>query len=220
MTAWRHAETRDLYTPIALRLIDDFTAGAPIAKLGTALERQDGARWVETGVMPVRTLSGLLAYPGLGRAPNPAAAPTHRYRVRLTDDEQRLVYLPAYRFTIDGLEFDVAPWNDGQPPMVSLDRPEEVFLWPASNYPFPRAISVLRGRAIAAGGAPLRDVRITTGIDSVLSDARGAFSLPVRLTSLAPSVMITAEHARSGLAVSVNVPLPSGLANAIELQLV
>jgi hypothetical protein len=221
MTAWRRlAGARVLYAPIALRLIDDFSGAAPFGPVGAALDVQDGARWVPTGIEAVRTASGIVAYPGLGRVQNVAAAPIVRYRVRLTDDEERIVYRPAYRFSLDGLEFDVSPWNDTQPPAAAPDRPEAVFLWPGTNYPFARAIPVLRGRTIDGGGAPLADARIATGTDRVLSDERGAFSLPVRLTAPAPSIMVVAEHARTGVSTSATVPLPAGLASAIELQLV
>jgi hypothetical protein len=221
MTAWRRlAGARVLYAPIALRLVDDFSGAAPIAPIGAALDVQNGTRWVPTGIEAVRTASGIIAYPGLGRVQNPATAPTVRYRVRLTDDEERLVYRPAYRFSLDGLESVVSPWNDTQPPAAAPDHPETVFLWPGANYPFARAIPVLRGRTIDGGGMPLADARIATGTDRVLSDERGAFSLPVRLTAPAASIIVVAEHVRTGVSASATVPLPTGLATAIELQLV
>jgi hypothetical protein len=209
-----------LYAPIALRLVDDFSGTGPFSRIGTALERQDGTRWIPTNIAPVRTLSGIIAYPGLGRAMDPMLAPVERYRVRLTDEEELLYYRPAYRYTLDGLEFDVAPWNDTHAPSATPDRSEAVFLWPGANYPFPSAMPVLRGRTFDAGGTPLADARIAAGTDHVLSDERGAFSLPVRLTAPASSIMVVAEHARSGASASVSVPLPAGLARAIELQLV
>lgn len=221
MTAWRRlARAHVLYAPIALRLIDDFSGAAPFGPVGATLDVQDGTRWVPTGIEAVRTPSGIVGYPGLGRVQNVATAPTVRYRVRLTDDEEHIVYRPAYRFSLDGLEFDVSPWNDTQPPAILPDRPEAVFLWPGTNYPFARAIAVLRGRTIDSGGAPLADARIATGTDRVLSDERGAFSLPVRLTAPATSIMVVAEHARTGVSASATMPLPAGLASAIELQLV
>jgi len=53
-------------------------------RLEATLERRDGARWVDTGIAPIRTPSSVLAYPGLGHVQNPALAATERYRVRLT----------------------------------------------------------------------------------------------------------------------------------------
>jgi len=221
MTAWRRlAGARVLYAPIALRLIDDFSGAAPFRPLGAALDVMDGARWAPTGIKAIRTVSGIIAYPGLGRVQNVAAAPTVRHRVRLTDDDECMLYRPAYRFSLDGLEFDVSPWNDTQPPAILPGGPEAVFLWPGTNYPFARAIAVLRGRTIDGGGAPLADARISSGTDRVLSDERGAFSLPVRLTAPAASITVLAEHARTGVSASATVPLPAGLASAIELQLV
>jgi hypothetical protein len=221
MTVWRRLPgARVLHAPIALRLVDDFAGTAPFGRVGAALDVEDGARWVPTDIEAVRTISGIIAYPGLGRAQNPATAPAVRYRVRLTDDEERLIYRPAYRYTLDGLEFDVSPWNDTQPPAVSPAQPETVFLWPGANYPFARAILILHGRTIDGGGAPLADARVAAGIDHVLSDERGVFSLPIRLTAPAASIMVLADHARTGVSASANVPLPTGLASAIELQLV
>lgn len=209
-----------MYVPIALRLVDDFTGSAPFATIGAALDLQDGADWAATGIEAVCAASGIIAYPGLGRVKDPATAPTLRYRVRLTDDNGRLIYRPAYRFSLDGLEFDVSPWNDSQPPAAVPDQPETVFLWPGTKYPFAREIPVLRGRTIDGGGSPLADARVETGTERVLSDERGAFSLPIRLTAPAASIMVVAEHVRTGLSASANIPLPAGLANAIELQLV
>ena len=220
MNGWRRLSgARLLFAPIALRLVDDFTGAAPLASLGAVLERQDAARWIAVDREAVRTMAGIIAYPGLGRTLYPLASPVEHYRVRLTDNDDRLYYRPAYRFTLDGLEFDVPPWNDTQPPASVLASPEVVFLWPAANYPFPRAVPVLHGRTIDAGGGPLVDARIATATDQVLSDERGTFSLPIRLTAPAPSIMVIAEHARSAVSVSVPVPLPAGLASALELQL-
>ena len=221
MTIWRRlAQVQVLPAPIAIRPIDDFNSSAPIGRIDVALDRQDGARWVPTDVKATRTSSGVIAYPGLGKVGDPVAAPVERYRVRLIDPDERLVYQPAYQFTLDGLEFDVSPWNDTVPPAVTPDRPETVFLWPGTNYPFPHSVAVLRGRTFDAGGAPLPDARIATGLDHVLSDERGAFGLPVRLTAPAPSIMVIAEHARTGVSASTLVALPAGLAIGIELQLV
>jgi hypothetical protein len=220
-TAWRLLPgARLLYAPIALRLIDDFSGAAPIERVGAALDRQDGTRWVPTDISAVRTASGVVAYPGLCKTANPASAPVERYRVRLTDENDSQYYRAAYRYALDGLEFDVAPWNDTHAPASSPDQPEGVFLWPGANYPFPSAVPVLRGRTIDAAGAALADARIATSTDRVLSDERGAFGLPVRLTTAAASILVVAEHARTGVSVSVTVPLPAGLASAIELQLV
>jgi hypothetical protein len=228
MTIWRRlAQVQVLPAPIAIRPIDDFNGSASIGHIDVALDRQDGARWVPMNVQAIRTASGLIAYPGLGKVGDPATAPIERYRVRLVDPDEHRVYQPAYRYTLDGLEFDVSPWNDSVPPAVVPDRPETVFLYPGTNYPFPHSVAVLRGRTIDAGGAPLADARIATGLDHVLSDERGAFSLPIRLPirlarplPVNPFVIVIAEHARTGVGATVLIALPAGLAVGIELQLV
>jgi hypothetical protein len=217
---WRIVESRTVHTPIALRAIDDHTGGAPLAPVSFVLDWQDGARWVATRIVPVGTPSGITAWPGLGRVQDPPATPTRRYRVRFDDPNDLRIYRPAYAFMLDGLEFDVEPWNDTIPPATSLAAPERVFLWPGVAYPFPRSIPLLRGRTIDGGGAPLADARVTGGNDHVLSDAGGAFCLPIRLTTPAASILVTAEHSRSGTSGDVTVALPGGLGASVDIQLV
>jgi hypothetical protein len=220
MTWQRIPESQILHTPIAVRAIDDLTGGAPLAPVSFALDWQDGPRWVATGIDPVRTPSGITAWPGLGRVQDPVATPARRYRVRFADQDDLRIYRPAYAFLLDGLEFDVDPWNDAIPPTTSLGAPERVFLWPGVAYPFPRTLPLLRGRTIDGGGAPLADARITGANDHVLSDATGNFCLPIRLTNAAASILVTAEHQRSGVSGAITVALPRGLGTSVDIQLV
>jgi hypothetical protein len=220
MIGWRTLpQTRRLFAPIALRLVDDFTAGRPLERIRVELDLQAGPDWTATERGPVYTSSGIVAFPGLGRTLDPAAASTQRYRVRITDPTERALYRPAYRHASDGLEFDVAPWNDEMPPAEAPIEPEQVFLWPGVNYPFPSSIPLLRGRAVDASERPLADTRIGTANDHVLTDDRGAFVLPIRLSAPATDVLVVAEHARTGATTSATVPLPDGLAVNWELQL-
>jgi hypothetical protein len=220
MKQWRRtAPPRFTYAPIALRLVDDFTAQAPIAQPKVVLDIETPSGWQATGILPTRTPSNLIAYTGLGKEYDPAAIPSRRYRVRVDDSERPVLYVPSYAFTIDGLEFDVASWNDVHPPAFLPNRPEVVYLWPGPTYPFPSSVRVLHGRALDGLGSPLRYARISAGMDHVLTDSRGVFALPVRLTAPASSLLVDAEHDRSGVSASQMVPLPAGLGRELQLSL-
>jgi len=221
MTAWQTlAGSMMLHVPIALRAVDDFTGRAPVSPVQFALDRQNGTRWIETSIDPVRSTSGIIAWPGLGRVQDPATAPVAQYRVRFVDPDDQRLYRPAYGFQLDGLTFAVSPWNDVVPPAAVPVSPELVFLQPGVRYPFPRAIPLLRGRTLDSGGNPLVDARVTGTTDHVLSDQTGSFCLPIRLATAATSLLVIADHNRTGTSGDVTVALPGGLASNVNIQLV
>ncbi len=211
MTRWQTipSERRMLYSPIGLRLVDDFTGFAPFGKVRANLDVRDAdGEWRETEIHAIRTLSDVLAYPGLGRSANVAAPPV-RYRARIDAS----FYQPDYLLNVDGLEFDVHPYDDDTPPAVAADLPVNLFLMPASNYPFPAHIRVLRGRVVATNGAPVANVEVTESArERVLTDARGSFALPLRWPGVDAVVQVDALDHRSGRSAQVAVTLPAGLA--------
>ena len=221
MTEWRRLSDRTVqYAPIALRPIDDFTADSPIVETTFVLDRKVGTRWVETGIEAVRTPSGLTIWPGLGRVRFVAAEPVAKYRVRFADPNSLGIYRPAFAFALDGLEFDVASWNDTNPPASLPDTPALVYLYPGVSYPFPKSVPLLRGRTVDAANNPLANALVTGGTDNVVSDERGGFALPIRLSASPNSIVVTAEHQRSNTAGDVTVSLPGGLATAVDIQLI
>jgi hypothetical protein len=212
MNGW-HAvpdERRRLYSPIGLRLIDDFTGFAPFGSVHARLDvRRANGDWQPTDATAVRTPSDVLTYPGLGRSAHaPTEPPTH-YRVRL----DATFYRPDYLVNLEGIEFDAHPYDDDTPPAVIVGLPQSVFLMPAANYPFPGHVRVLRGQVLDVNGDPVASVEVTESAqERVLSDERGAFSLPLRWPALTAAVQVDALDHRSGRSGQLNVNLPADLA--------
>jgi hypothetical protein len=150
--------------------------------------------------------SGNLLYPGLGRSSNVAVAPVVRHRVELTSD----FYRPEYLRTVDGLEFDVHPYDDSQPPAVLPNLPLTVLLLPSTSYP--HAARTVRGRTLDANGDPVANVEVTQGAaERVLSDERGAFTLPLRWAAFSGPVVIDAIDNRTGRTGQITLTLPQDL---------
>jgi len=203
----------------AFRLVDDFTASPPHHPVAFILEepRSSGRLWAAAEVTPARSAGGILAFAGLGLATDPAAQPVRRYRLRFLDDPPRAIYRPAFRATLETLEFDVPTYSHTVPPANEAGSPELIALLPGASYPFPRHLPVLHGTVHDATG-PVADVQVSATNDHVLSDERGAFALPLRLTSPAASVLVLAEHLPTSRSTSATVPLPNGLGHVLELK--
>ena len=173
MTRWSRlpGEAQELYSPIGLRLIDDFTGGLPLGLVRAQLERRDSSGgWQATDIDVIRTPNGILAYPGLGRQAEVVGQLPRRYRVTLEAEIYRpfyrilpvglIVSSPHYRETVDGIEFDAFPYNDANsptdytviPPQVIKPQAQDVRLAPAVNYPFPTHVRILRGKVVDATG--------------------------------------------------------------------
>lgn len=215
---WRdlRGERVGLHCPIALRLVDDFSGGPPVAPARPALE-VESSPGVFTPVDRPATLTsgGLLLYPGIGRHLRPTGLPTRRFRVRV----EAQGYRPAYRAAADGEIFDVFPWDDDNPPATPLLAPRDSFLYPAPGYPFPREVPVLNGLVVDGSGAPVADVLVhQANIEHTLTDERGAFSLPLRWA--ATGAVIDATDVRRGRQASFNLVLPDDLRRCRTLTVV
>ncbi|HYD38284.1 MAG TPA: carboxypeptidase-like regulatory domain-containing protein [Allosphingosinicella sp.] len=218
MTQWRviEADRRTAYCPIALDLRDEFTGGAVLGRVEIELDLQHGPLWAPSGHRPVRSPSGLFVFTGLGHAVDPLALPSFKVRVRIAAD----YYRPAYRTTVDGLEFDVATYNHAVPPAVSPLMPEMVLMHPNSAYPFGGHLRVLRGRVVDPGGDPVADASIEAdGVERVISDDRGAFGLPLRWQAANAAVAVLVDHPRSGLAAAAAFNLPGALTGNHDIQI-
>lgn len=201
-------EERVLYSPVGLRLVDDLTGGPPVSPVEAFLELQDGPEWRPVERQARITASSILGYPGLGRGID-AGGPPRRYRVRL---EARF-YRAGYRAADDGIEFDVAPYDDATPPVPVVSTAVTTALLPAAAYPFAPHLPVLRGVVVDAAAQPVADVLVQEGMrERVLSDERGAFSLPLRWVAAGVSTTIDATDQRTGRTGSINVTLPGALA--------
>ena len=206
---WRAVpqDNRLLYSPVGLLLVDDLTGRPPVGRVEATLELQDGAEWRIVDRAPTVTASGVLLYPGLGRSTD-VTQPPHHYRVSL----EPALYRPLYRANADGIEFDVPPYDDANPPATLTDRPTPAVLLPAAHYPFAPFIAVLRGLVQDAGGNPVPDVLVQEALrERTLTDARGAFSLALRWVDPGTPTLITADDQRNSRAGSITVTLPGDL---------
>jgi hypothetical protein len=206
-------------SPVGFRLIDDMSGQAPIGLVRCKLEVSDGAgAWVPTGIVASRSLGGIVIFPGLGRVARRGLAEAQSQRYRAGFDAE--FYRPQYRVLQEGLEFDVAPYNDAEPPPGLNGVPLDVVLVPASNFPFPPELRVLRG-TVRFGSNAVSDAEVSRGnVDRTLTDARGEYALPLRLPPLTGQITIDATDHRTGRVghVDVNLPGALGIGQPIAIQ--
>ena len=217
MTTWRMlpGERTKLYSPIGLRLIDEMTGQVPIGQVTSLLEFSDDVGvWRKTDVKAVITLSGVIAYPGLERRAEVVGRPSRRYRIRLNAE----FYHPM---NLASVEFDAYPYNDSNPPNSIVSQVQNAFLIPATNYPFPTYVTILRGVVKDALGKAVESVKVIHDhfdpnnnkhwVQRVLTDERGGYALPLRRVQKNVPVAIIAHDPRTGRVGSVNVTLPADL---------
>jgi hypothetical protein len=219
MTNWRAlpSERFELYSPVGLRLIDDFTGRPPFGRIRASLDIIDAtAGWRSTVIEPITTPSGVLAYPGLERRSEVIGLPPRRYRVRLDAE----FYRPLYRLNAEGIEFEAFPYNDSNPPtdyrvnppQAVITRAQDVNLEPAANYPFPPHVRVLRGKVVDSSGRPVVDAEVKRGAtERVLSGDNGEYALPLRWAVNGVSIPIDAIDQRTGRMGTINITLPQAL---------
>lgn len=206
MTAFLPLARSTLHSPVWLVPFDEHARRVRTVGVEVRLERFDDAdgRWLPLDDRAVRTPSGAVAFPGLGRRAEPWAARPERHRVRLAAAGYQPLYPADGRpFSADlvGVEFPVYPYDDTHPPSVEA-APRLVRLLPGVAFPHPPGARTVRGAVLdATTGAPvanaLVEARGRTNPDLVpwrertLSDARGAFRLALRWEGER-----AAEHAR------------------------
>ena len=210
-------ETAMLYSAVGLRLVDEFTGERPLGRVRAFLDQRDSAGvWRLTNIAPVTTPGGVLTYPGLERRREVAGQPARRYRVRLEAD----FYRAFYRSQFDGVEFDAFPFNDTTPPSSFAAMPQDELLLPASTYPFPTHVRVLRGSVVDAAGDPVADVIVSQGgLERSLTDERGAFALPLRWAAEGVPLPVDAIDQRTGRTGVKSVTLPQDLGTNQEITI-
>ena len=210
-------ETAVLYSPVGLRLLDEFTGDAPLGPVRAFLDRRLAPGVWEPAALPaVTTPGGVITYPGLERRRLAAGSPARRYRVRLEAD----FYRPFYRRIDEGVEFDAFPYNDTNPPQIISSMPRDELLVPASAYPFPTHVRVLRGAVVDAAGAPVADVVVSQGgLERVLTDERGAYALPLRWAAEGVPLPVDATDLRTGRTGMRPVTLPQDLGKNQEITI-
>jgi hypothetical protein len=216
MRRWRIAagERRSLYSAVGLRLIDLLTGGLPVGWVQASLDLLGGAGWQPAPGKLLLSTSGILTAPHLERTAHPGAVP-RRYRIRLTAE----FYRPLYQVTLDGVEFDAFPYNDNVAPASFARTTTETLLVPSPAYPFPPHVPVLRGAVVDPAAAPVEDAVLTDpGTERAVTDARGAFALPLRTAAPGAPITITATHPRSARTGSIQVTLPADVGRSQTIQ--
>jgi hypothetical protein len=208
-------ETSTLHAGLGVQLIDDHTGGGPLARVAVALDVLDAGAWRTTSVPPRWSRSDLFTYPWLERRRDARGAPPRRYRVRVAAD----AYRPTYLFDADGVEVDVYPFDDDEPPAQVPKSPTPIWLLPSAAYPFPATVPLLRGRVVDPAGVPVARARVEATKDRVLTDADGAFVLPLRWARrTAPtSIDATDRQGRHGT-VTIQVPDDLGTPQTITIS--
>jgi hypothetical protein len=211
-----------LYSPVGVQPVDSFTGQAPIGRVRATLETEDGK---PTNVKAVLTPSGVLTYPGLGRRSHVDWVDPVRYLLKLEAD----YYRPFYRWSAGGIAFTAWPYNDEKPPQtIPLGR-QLARLLPAANYPFPGHVPVVRGLVKGqADGKAVADALVLWFLRAprgamvrhrVLSDERGAFSLPLANVTDARAVLLAFEARPGRRTGRLVVPLPGGLSTTQTIEI-
>jgi hypothetical protein len=211
-----------MYSAAWLEPTDTVTGECPGAGLTVDLQAWTGLRWESTGVAPVRTAGGALTYPGLGRTADPVASPVLRFRAVVSGPG----YLPLYRATGDGVEFDAYSYNDtSEPPREAVRT--GIPLAPAPAYRFPANVPVLRRDVVTAAGAGVADALVEAVVgnggmgppltERTLTDRHGGFALPLRWARTDVDTTIVATFTRAGgapLVGAIAIRLPGALATS------
>jgi hypothetical protein len=218
VSGWRplHGEGIRLYSPLGLRLVDDFTGTAPLGRVTARLDREVSPGVFEpTDIPALMTPSSILTWPGLGRSSDPASAPARAYQVCITADN----YRPSYLQFADGTTFQAPPWDDVNPPNPVTTGPQDLYLFPSTAYQFPTWVPVLRGLVRDAGNLPVPNVFVhVAAVEKTLTDERGAFSLPLRWATSGMSV--DADDLRTGRTASHVLNLPTDLRSNLTFAIV
>ncbi|MFI6638388.1 carboxypeptidase regulatory-like domain-containing protein [Streptomyces sp. NPDC050504] len=231
-----------LYSPVWLVPFDDHARRVRSAGVDVALDRhQEGEGWLPQDVRAVRTPSGAIAFPGLGRRAEPWNARPELHRARFAARGLLPLY-PAdgepYAADLLGVEFLVHPYDDGHPPTVTVE-PRLVRLLPSTAFPYAPGTRTVVGKVVDAtrpGRPPVANALVeavgSTSRDladwheRTLTDARGAFRLSLRWEGEKATedaadetfrLMATERPGRTG-ALVVKLPEDAGLQHVIEIR--
>jgi hypothetical protein len=211
MRRWRviSVDRRVAFAGVALDLRDEYAITGAFGDIRLTLDLQEGADWRETTLTPVRNSGGIFVYTGIGRHVDPAVTPQFRGRVRIEAE----FYRPGFQAIEDAIVFDVPTYNDGVPPAFTPLNPQTVLMLPTAGYPFPGYVRRIGGRVLNALGTPMPNALIEADVvERVISDERGAFTLPLRWQAPVGAVNVVVAHPRSGLGAIKVFNLPGDLA--------
>jgi hypothetical protein len=227
---FREIEHSALYAGLGVQLIDEFESvpsqGFEAPTLGWIaldLEIDDGRGWRAVDHVPTRTASGVLWFPYLERTADARGRQPRKYRVRVAAQ----FYTPRYLFDAEGVEVEVAPYDDVNPPASVPAMAQKIGLLPAATYPYADQIPVLRGEVVDPAGAPVVNALVSWSdaalqTDAVLSDADGEFSLPMRRAPHDLPIDIHAERPpppASGRSGTTIIRIPQDLSSFHTIQI-
>ena len=200
---FRELEHSALYAGLGVQLIDEFESvpaqGFEVAPLGsTSIEVaiDDGSGVFRTiDPLAVRTPSGVIWFPYLERYADARGRMPRTYRLRVSAQ----FYVPRYTYDADGLDVQIAPYDDSNPPTFVPTAPAKIGLLPSATYPFADVVPMLRGNVVDSAGDPVMNALVswidaTLQTDSVLTDADGEFGLPLRRAPRDTPIDIHAER--------------------------
>lgn len=202
----RVLESDTLWAGAAASLVDDHTGGLPVTAAKVEIDITDGAGgWRPLHRAPVVTELGTYVFPKLEKRGDARNAQPRKYRLRVTAPG----YTPYYRFDREGVVIDVYPFDDNLPPQVPPFRPEIIPLYPAADYPFGASAPVIYGTVLDATSAPVPYALVECNSDRVLTNAAGAFVLPM---GRSPATLVLVDASDSnGNAATIPVSVPHGL---------
>jgi hypothetical protein len=205
------------FSQIGLRLVDDFTGQAPFGEVQAYLDIYNGGgNWHLTNAQSTKTPSGVFTYPKLEYHVDVTGLPVRRYRIRL----KCKYYHPEYLVIKEGFEFDVFPFSDDSLPNLQPGALRNIVLLPASNYPYPHNISVLRGVVEDSAQTKLKNILVFHSIlERVITDDRGLFGLPLRLGISPGPLTIDASDQRTGRTGSITVMYPDDLVQGVTITI-
>lgn len=193
MSAFLPLARSTTYSPAWFVPFDDFTGRVRTVGVEIQLDRFQDGGWLPLDDRAVRTPSGALAYPGLGRRGEPWTAGPERHRARFSAAGYRPLY-PAdgepFSAGLAGVEFLVHPYDDTHPP-AGPTAPRLVRFLPSVSFPYPPGLRTVHGVVVdAATRAPVANALVeargrtshdlTPWHERTLSDATGAFRLALR----------------------------------------
>jgi hypothetical protein len=199
-------ESDTLWSGAAAWLVDDHDPELPVTAATVSIEIADGTGWRKLDRAPVVTAFGTYAFPKLEKRGDARNVPSRKYRLSVYAPG----YTPYYRFDRDGVVIDVYPYDDDRPPAVPPTRPEIIPLYPAADYPFGASAPLIYGTVLDNTGAPAPFVLVECNNDRVLSDARGAFVLPLGRSPAGP-IVVDATDRNGNAATPLPVTVPQGL---------
>lgn len=214
ISGWREVERAHLYAGFGVELVHAHDGRPPRGKVDLAFEIDVGG-WRPAPLVPRWIRPGLAFLPALERYRDAAGRSPRTYRVKVSAE----LYLPLYTWQeLPGIDVLVAPWDEANPPAVTLDAPVRIPLLPRAGHPFD-VRPVLRGYVINPNGSPLATALVEFDGMQVLTDAAGEFALPMPRAPAGTSLVDVSAVPTDGRSAAFPVTLPDELRQKVVFTL-